>query len=399
MLSPTRRRFLQRASLSTAALFAPFDRLMTSFLADNKVPGAALAVSHNREIVYSRGFGLADLDKKHPVEADALFRIASVSKPLTAVAVLQLVNAGKVKLDEPVLDFIRIKPHLEANAKPDPRWRKVTVRHCLHHTGGWDRDKSFDPIGIPRTIAAALKTRPPVPPEDIIRYMMGQPLDFDPGQRYAYSNLGYLLLGRVIESAAGRKYQEFVKEKVLAPLGIKRMQLGRAVPEHRAKGEVRYYDANKATGVCLYPPRAGEQVPFPDGAANFEGYEAHGGWIASAVDLVKFALAFNEPAACPILSPASIRTMWQRPPGLPGFDATGKPREVYYGCGWNVRPVDTRGQNTWHTGLISGTSTLLARRFDGLNWAVLFNTDRNPKGKVLAGMIDPLVHEAADKIF
>jgi CubicO group peptidase (beta-lactamase class C family) len=413
MLPPlSRRRFLTHCAASSAAIFsgseacsadnpqyAPFDKLMTSFIEENKVPGAALAVSQNREMVYSKGFGLAHVEKKLPVEADSLFRIASISKPITAVAVLQLVDAGRLKLDEPVLDFIRLKPHVEKGSSPDPRWHKITVRHCLQHTGGWDRDKSGDPIVIPGRIAAVLGQKPPVSPEDVVRYMMGRPLDFDPGLRFAYSNLGYLLLGRVIETVTKRKYEDSVRKDVLAPLGITHMQLGRALPEHRARGEVSYYDSKKATGICLYPPRVGERVPFPDGAANFEGYGAHGAWIASAVDLVNFASAFDTPSLCPILSRAAIQTMWQRPHGRAGSDEKDQPLDSYYGCGWSVRPYGRRGQNTWHGGYISGTSTLLVRRLDGLNWAVLFNTERNPAGKVLANLIDPLLHQAADEVF
>src|SRR5262249_18430170 len=149
-------------------------------------------------------------------------------------------DARRVKLDDPVLDYVLLKAHVEKDAKPDPRWHKITVRHCLQHTGGWDRDKSGDPIVIPEKIARSLGTRVPVSPESIVRYMMGQPLDFDPGLRYAYSNLGYLLLGRVIETVTQRKYEEYVRKEVLAPLGIRRMQLGRALPQHRAKGEVSY---------------------------------------------------------------------------------------------------------------------------------------------------------------
>jgi N-acyl-D-amino-acid deacylase len=380
---------------------APFDKMMTGFLTEHKVPGGALAVTRHGRLVYSRGFGHADTEKQLPVQPDALFRIASVSKPLTAVAVLRLVDAGKLRLDDPVLKHVRLKPHLEAGTEPDPRWGKVTVRHCLQHTGGWDRDRKggFDPIGIPHRIAAALGTKPPVPPEDVVRYMMGRPLDFDPGTRFAYSNLGYLLLGRVVESASGEGYEDYVRQEVLAPLGITRPRLGRAMPEDRFKDEVRYYDASRGTGRCLYPPRAGERVPFPDGAANFEAYEAHGGWVASAADLVRFAAAFDNPKRCKVLSEAAIKTMWARPTGRAGFGANGEPRKAYYGCGWSVRPVGSGGAaNTWHNGLISGTSALLVRRFDDLNWAVLFNTDRGSNGKVLSDLIDPLVHRAADDV-
>ncbi len=415
---PTRREFLRTVPLCAAGLalpasaraddlpltgaaapqLAPFDKLLTAFLAEHKVPGAALAVTRNGKLVHARGYGFADVEKKRPIEPAALFRIASISKPLTAVAVMRLVDQGKVKLDDPVLKYVRLKPHLENGSELDPRWKSITVRHCLQHTGGWDRQKSYDPIGVPRRIADTLGTKPPVPHDDVIRYMMGRKLDFDPGDRYAYSNLGYLLLGRVIETASGEKYEKHVRRKVLKPLGITTTQLGRVLPENRAKGEVLYYDAKRATGICLYSPRAGQKVPFPDGAANFEAYEAHGGWIASAIDLVRFASALDDPKRCPILSAAAIAEMWKRPSGAAGFEGA-EPKPVYYGLGWNVRPVGNTGRaNTWHSGLNSGTSTILVRRHDGLNWAVLFNSDRNPDGKVLSGIIDPLVHEAADVV-
>jgi N-acyl-D-amino-acid deacylase len=89
--------------------------------------------------------------------------------------------------------------------------------------------------------------------------------------------------------------------------------------------------------------------------------------------------------------------MWSRPDGLAGHTRKGKPREVYYGCGWDVRPVDHKGKaNTWHSGYIAASEALLVRRWDGLDWAVLFNTDGGAKS--LADGIDPLVHEAADKV-
>lgn len=377
----------------------PFDTLMLSFVKENKVPGASLAVTRNGSLVYARGFGYADVEKKEPVQPAALFRIASVSKPITGVAIMQLVAMDRLKLDDKVMDRMRLTPFLAAGAKPDLRWKQITVRQCLHHTGGWDQNKSYDPILRPWDIAKALGIRPPVTPVHIVRYMMGQSLDFGPGERLVYSNLGYLVLGRIIEAVTGQKYEAYIKKEVLGPLGVKTAQLGRALIENRAKGEVRYYDAKKRTGVALFPPRLGQQVPIQYGAENFEAFEAHGGWIASAVDLVKFAAAFDDPARCPILGAKEIAEMWARPDGAAGLEADGKPKAAFYGCGWNVRPVGATGKsNTWHTGFISGTEALLVRRWDGLNWAVLFNTHHNPDGNSLAGLIDGPVHEAADKV-
>lgn len=416
---PTRRQFLASAAVSLTgglrpplraeapvtgaadAALKPFDDLLANFLADNAVPGAAVAVTRNGKLTYARGFGYADVEAKKPVEPAATFRIASVSKPITAVAVVMLAEQGKLKLDDPVRKYVKLEPHLVPKAEFDKRWDKVTVRQCLRHTGGWDRGKKggFDPIAMPWQIMEALGTKTAPTPDDIVRYMLGKPLDFEPGERYAYSNLGYLVLSRVMEAVTGAKYEAWVQKNVLMPVKAKGMYLGRGLVADRPKQEVRYYDSKKRTGKCLYPPKQGQAVPIPDGAGNVEGYEAHGGWVSSAVDLVRFASAFDYGQKSPLLSADSIKEMWARPEGLAGFDEKGKPRDFYYGCGWQVRPVGTDGRaNAWHTGLIPGTSTLLVRRHDGLNWAVLFNTEANADGKVLSGLIDGPMHTAADAV-
>lgn len=393
---------------------APFDELMTTFLRENGVPGGALAVSRGGKLVYARGFGVADRRTGRAVEPNTRFRIASVSKPITAVAVLQLVESGKLKLDDPVLDHVPLKPQLPRGVHAvDPRWKKVALRHCLQHSGGWDRDNpqgGFDPIGVPRKIAAALGVETPVPPEDVVRYMLGRPLDFEPGERFAYSNFGYLLLGRAIESASGMKYEAYVKEHVLAPVGAKGMALGRALPEDRFPHEAAYYAAGGGETECLYPPRRGAKVPWPDGGENFEAFEAHGGWTASAPDLLRFAAAFDSAGSPPLLSAESIETMFARPafpqpafpPPPPGEDSTAAPMKKrspnYYGCGWAVYEAGPGRLNAFHTGRIRGTSSLLVRRADGLAWAVLFNTDANPEGVDLFGLIDGPLHRAADAV-
>ncbi|MCA9114512.1 MAG: beta-lactamase family protein [Planctomycetaceae bacterium] len=377
----------------------PFDRLMASFVEEHNVPGAALAVTQRGRLVYARGFGFADVEQKQPVQPASLFRIASISKPLTAVAIMQLVERNKLQLDDSVLPLMQLEPLLPAGSTPDSRWEQITIPQCLQHTGGWDRSITPDPIGRAWEIAAALGIQPPVTPAHIVRYMMGQPLDFDPGERYAYSNLGYLILGRIIEAVTGQTYEAHVKQMVARPLGIRTLQLGRALMENRAEGEVRYYDSEQRTGKSLYPPLVGQEVPRPYGGDNLEAYEAHGGWIASVVDLVRFAAAFDDPARCPLLGAAAIREMWTPPEGAAGHEDDGSPKAVYYGCGWNVRPVGTTGKsNNWHAGFIPGSESLLVRRWDGLNWAVLFNTHRNHTGKSLASQIDGRLHEAADQV-
>jgi N-acyl-D-amino-acid deacylase len=331
---------------------------------------------------------------------DCRFRIASISKPLTAVAVLQLVERKQLDLDELVFPLLKLKPAFDKDdAKLDERWKEITVRQCLQHTAGWDRAVSFDPIGRAKRIAKVLGTQTPVDPEQIIRYMLGQPLDFDPGERYAYSNLGYLVLGRLIERISGQKYEDYVQQHVLAPLSIERMQLGRALRKDQLSDEVCYYDSQERTGKCLYPPLRDKSVPICYGAENFEGFEAHGGWIASAGDLVKFASAFDNFDRSPLLKRKTIETMWARPEGAAGKNKQGEPADHFYGCGWMVRPVGDRGEcNAWHTGYIAGSEALLVRRWDGLVWAVLFNTAGDRGNESLAGRIDPLLHKAAAEV-
>lgn len=376
----------------------PFDRLMTRFVREQDVPGASLAVGKGGRVVYARGFGHADPSRQVPVAPEALFRIASVSKPITAVAVLQLVERGRFALEDRAFALLDLKPALKPGQSVDPRLKSITVRQLLQHTAGWDRDASFDPIGRIQAMARVLGEEPPISPEGVARYTMGLPLDFDPGARMAYSNVGYLVLGRLIAAYGDMPYETYIRDQILNPLGITRAQLGHGAASERAAGEVSYFDRNKRFGPAVVGPHLGERVPLPDGAENLDGFEAHGGWIASAPDLVRFAAAFDDPAACPILKPETIETMFSRPEGAAGFEPDGRPRDAYYACGWNVRPLGDRGRNTWHGGLIAGTSALLVRRHDGLDWAVLFNTQSNADGHTLAGVIDPLIHRAADAV-
>jgi len=376
---------------------APLDDLMTDFVRHHQVPGAALAVTRNSHLVYSRGFGLANVDEDRPVKPNSLFRIASISKPLTAVAALQLVEANKFKLHDQVFDILPIKQWLPA--KYDERLRQVTVLNLLQHTGGWDRDNSFDPIVRAGQASKLLNHPLPVGPDEITRFTLMLPLDFDPGTRYAYSNVGYLLLGRLIEHFSGLKYEAYVKQHVLKPMGITRMQLGRAWKEDLAKDEVHYYDSNHREVTAVCGSHLGEKVPLVYGGENFEAYEAHGGWIASAAELVKFAAAFDHPDKSRLLHKDTIASMWQRPTGAAGHKPDGTPTDAYYGCGWDVRPIGDRGlANTWHSGLIAGTSTILIRRHDGFNMAAVFNTDHDSEKKVLSEVMDSKIHGAINAV-
>ncbi len=371
------------------------DELMTTFIKQYHIPGAALAVTRHGRLVYARGFGFADLGEKRPVEPGSLFRIASLSKSITAAAILQLVEHKKISLQDKAFPYLNLAPHLFPGETVDPRLNQVTIWELLHHSGGFDREKSMDPMKKGPDIARTFGTAPPANAEQTIRYMMGKPLDFDPGSREAYSNFGYVVLGRVIEKASGKPYETYVKEAVLDPIGIRRMRQGRTLPADRAKGEVSYYSATSATGPSAFGN--GRKVPTPYGIRSIEAIDAAGGWIASAPDLVRFASAMDDPAKCAILAEESIQQLFARP-AITGYDTNGNPKAKYYACGWEVRVGSKGRMNTWHTGLLEGTSTLLVRRWDGMDWAVLFNTDVAQKDVALSNKIDPLLQRAVDAV-
>jgi N-acyl-D-amino-acid deacylase len=391
------------ASLATAdeTPLKPLDKLMTGFLEKHKLPGASLAVGSGGRVLYARGFGWADVEAMNPVRPNSLFRLASISKSITGIAVMRAVEQGCLNLDDKILRWI---PELVPAEIPDARWRDITLRHLLQHTGGWDRDKSFDAMFRAVPFAQELGVDPPAKPEHVIRVMLKKPLDFSPGERYAYSNFGYCLLGRVLERLDGVSYFESVRRRVLCPLGLQQLCLGRTLKECAHPDEVTYYGTAGTTGPSAFAPHVGEQVPWPYGGWHLEAMDAHGGWIGSASDLVRLAMSLDPRASCPLLSATCLQTMWARPEGIQGFQADGSPVGVHYGLGWMVRTLPSGQINVWHTGSLDGTSTILVRRHDGFCWAALFNsrTGFNPETMkhdvTPSKAIDKAIHQAVDAV-
>ena len=376
--------------------FAGIDAAMIEFVRDHEIPGVSVAITDQSRLVYARTLGYADVASREPVTPKSLFRIASVSKPITAVAILQLVDAGELALDDKVFDLLEYEPHLEEGKKVDERQSNITIRHLLEHRGGWDRDKSFDAMFKSTQFANALGVKAPATPETVIRVMLGKPLDFDPGQRYAYSNYGYCLLGRVIEKLTDMSYETYVKKNVLEPIGAKAMSIGATRLDGRKSLEVRYYDPR--VGESVFAGDLGARVPQPYGAWYLEAMDSHGAWIASATDLVRFASAFDSPDDCKILSAKSIQAMSQRPDGEAGYYKDGRPKSKYYSLGWSVK-VDDEGRLTAsHSGSLPGTNTTLVRRADGRNVAVLVNTRVTPSGASVIGTIMPKISDAIDEV-
>lgn len=353
---------------------AAFDDAITALMTKYGLPGGQLAVAKDARLVLNRGYGLADVDQQEQVQPESLFRIASVSKAFTAVAILTLVDAGKLTLDTKAFLLLDLEPPPGANL--DPRFDDITVEHLLVHAGGWDRDVSgIEPTFLPwsRTVAATMGVDDPPDHIAVVRFMLGVPLDFDPGSKSVYSNFGMLVLGRIIERVSGQSYGDYVRDNVLLPAGITDMRLGKTRLSERAPGEVQYYSP---PGLIPLPSVFwGEGfVPAAYGSFYLETTDAHGGWIASAADMVRFTLAVDGQRGTPLLTSAMVQALvgTTRPKESHGSGWDNEP--VVNGLGWDIKPVD--GGFEWSKGgaLTGSTSALPFRRPDGLAFAFTFNT-------------------------
>ena len=222
----------------TVPAYESVDQAIAKFMDLVGAQAAAAVVVVDGTPVHSRGFGWRDEHRKEPTRPDDLFRVASVSKPVTAAMVKDLIRAKRLSADTPAFAYLDLKP--PAGATVDPRLAEVTVQHLLQHKGGWDRATGGDPMFKVREVAKALELQRPAEPADVVRYMLGQPLQFAPGEKSAYSNFGYCVLGRVIERAAGKPYREVLQRQICGPLKIRDVKVGRTRAADRDPREVWY---------------------------------------------------------------------------------------------------------------------------------------------------------------
>ncbi|WP_227132906.1 serine hydrolase domain-containing protein [Halorubellus salinus] len=342
-----------------------FDEHVPDFMRKWDVPAATVAVARGEDLVFTRGYGYADRETDAVVQPDSLFRIGSISKPITAVTVLELVQRGELSLDDRMVDLL---PDLVPDGGPkDPRVGDVTVRNLLTHTAGWSEvEMGYDPVFESRRIAEAEGETTPASAETTLTYVLRQDLSFDPGTAFAYANVGYVFLGRIVEAVTGRSYQEHVQERVLDPLGMDRMQIGNSRRRGRLEDEVRYYDDQNRESV--FPD--GGTVPVQYGSFSMRTLDAAGGWVGSTVDLCRLFRGFDGMDGVPdVLDEGTRGTMTARP-SLDHWEGANQ----YYGKGWFVVPRSTGEPTLWHNGSVPGSYGFCIR--DGpadLTAAVLFN--------------------------
>jgi uncharacterized protein (TIGR03437 family) len=334
------------------------DTLMSGLLAKYAVPGGSMAVSYRGRLVYARGFGVTDRDTNELVQPDAVFRVASVSKPLTAIGIMRLVEQGKLRLEDRVfaqhLRSLTAPPNLVKQAVYDD----ITVRQLLQHTAGLpSTDNTVDPFFAPRyqQVAQAFGATGIPTLEQMLRWQLTRPLGSAPGTQYTYSNMSMAAAGRVVEAASGKRYEAFLREDVLAPLGITKTRAGRTRLADRTPGEVRYH---MPLGSTTEASQFGEgQVFRPySGAFSLELLEGAATWITTSVDLVRIASRLNPDAPGALLTRESFAELIRRPPA-PLSQTTNS----FYGLGFNVE-LEAQGQaRLIHNGTLPGTRSVLFR--------------------------------------
>jgi len=329
-------------------------RLMGQFRRAFSVPGLSVAISRKGQLVYERCVGVANREKAIQVDPSSLFRIASVSKPITSVTIFSLIEKGKLNLNDKVFGASGVLGTKYAKPPYKQYVADVTVDNLLTHTsGGWpndDSDPMFQHDGWDQ--------------EKLISWTIENlPLTYPPGQHWAYSNFGYCVLGRVIEAVTGQAYADYVKANILAPCGVNDMQIARNKEGQRYPNEVQYFGQYS-------------EDPYK---INVTRMDANGGWIATPADLVQFLNHLGGVAGAPsLLEPETIRIMTTPAPAYPQDSA------VKYARGWNVR--DNGQGNWWHSGSLPGSTTIMVRTTNGMSWAALANTRTEPHAQIDAAM-------------
>lgn len=343
-----------------------FDSTLQAFLKRNDIVGASVSVAKEGRLVYSKGFGYSDKEINDPVTPKNLFRIASVSKLITAVAIMKLIEDEKLDLDQKVFGPEGILNNPAYNNYTDKRFADITIHHLLNHTAGWNGKKG-EPIFNSLYVARLMDVEPPASMPVILEYSLSKRLDYTPGKKYSYSNLGYCILGEVIEEVTGMEYEDYIQFAILHPLGIYDMHIGRSFYDEKFPYEVRYYDLDRDPLVWSYNG-SGDLVPPEYGGNNIELLGAAGGWIASAPELAKLMVAIDGFDSRPdILSRRTIDYM------------TKTKRHTQKLIGW--KGADGYG-TWWRTGTLSGTTALIMRHRNEINWVVLLNTTTDKRKRI-----------------
>lgn len=343
-------------SMSDCPQTVKLDASILRFMRYWGIRGGSFALMRNDSLLYAKGYGYSNTEDSIRCEVKNIFRVASVSKLITAVAIMHLHETGKLSPQDTVFGQDGILcDSLFLNIR-DKRIKNITVEHLLRHTSGFSNphgDAAFNMELVARFLGKPL----PLTMDDMVLYATKIRLRAKPGGWYNYSNLGYIILSKIIEKVSGMPYETYMKDSILAPMGCYDMHLANNYSEGFRENEVDYYEVKEAEPVPAFDG-SDTLVMKSHGGNDVHGLYGAGGWVASPVELLKIVSAINK---CPIkedfLTPESIDFMTP-------YGKNSKP------AGWA-----SSNSRTWlRTGSMAGTSALIKVQRDGLTWVFISNS-------------------------
>ncbi len=345
--------------LSDTSSLHPMDKDIRIFMQRWNIKGLSLAVMRRDSLLYAKGYGWADEEKKVEMAPGTLLRLASVSKLITAVGVMTLVENGSLSLDGKVFgpDGI-LNDEVFTKAIKDKKYYRITVENLLRHEAGFSV-RGGDPMFSTREVMSRFSLAAPPDHETLVRCLLQRPLRHVPGTTQEYSNLGYLLLSMIIEKVTGTEYEEWMQKNVLKKAGCKDFHIAQNYYAKRFKGESRYYVQPNDEPVPEFNG-SGKDVVRCYGGNDIRALSGAGAWVASVPELARFVASIDgRPGVPDILSKGSVEEMTRY------YD------EATYALGWN----ETRPDKGWtRTGTFSGTSALIWNFPDGECWLLVTNT-------------------------
>lgn len=379
----TELRYRLNDSLSNALSDLPATERMEQYIARwmsrNNIRGASLAVMKDEQLIYCKGFGWADKEEHITADVGHIYRIASASKLITAVGIMKLCDQGRLTLDSKVFGADGILNHLTDIR--DKRAEQITVRHLLNHTAGFSR-RMGDPMFRIADVMEweEMDTTPTA--DELISFQLGMKLRCAPGSSAQYSNVGYLVLSRVIEKVSGMDYEEYLQTNVLWPAGCYDMHIARNYYEERYPKEVKYYGHDSET-IKSYDG-SGKMRLREYGGNDIRGLQGAGAWVSSAVELLRLVASIDgKPNVPDVLSPESVAEMKRI--NRDGDYALGWAR-YHAGSGTLVR-----------TGTMSGTCAYIESKEDGISYAFVTNTS-SYRGATFTNSIGNMVHTAMSRV-
>lgn len=357
------------------------ERYIRNWMARNSIRGASLAVMKNEHLVYCKGFGWADEERNIPAEVGDIYRIASASKLITAIGIMKMCDEGMLTLDTKVFGPDGILNDPQFTEIKDKRAEQITVRQLLNHTSGFSR-RLGDPMFRTTDIMRWEDMDHTPSADELIAFQLRQKLRDRPGGAPQYSNIGYLVLSRVIEKVSGLSYEEYIQRHVLWPAGCYDMHIARNYYEERFPHEVKYYGSDPDDEIESFDG-SGRMKPRHYGGNNITGLQGAGAWVCSAVELLRLVASVDGKAGVPdILSPQSVDEMKRIA------------RKGDYALGW--ARYNSKTGSLVRTGTMSGTCAYIESR-GNTSYVFITNTSHY-RGASFTNAIGHMVQTAMSKV-